>query len=240
MCASILTIIDGIVNDIEQKGFFAQGVNLTAWDSIAAHSSGFQELSILFNRTRKKTITETIMVPYRHGILHGRDLGYANKTVAAKSWATLFVIRDWAIAVKQGKKVPKEKEHKSSLFEAIKTYSKTQEQKRKLEAWKPRRLEPAKDFPIDGRPEDYKERTPEKELAQFFQYWSINNYGKMAGLIKTFSDHPLSKRAGNTRQNFQGKSLESYNSTFGIGGEAERFVFANSKSVQRHIHGHIE
>ena len=30
----VLTIIDGIVNDIEQKGFFAQGVDLTAWDSI--------------------------------------------------------------------------------------------------------------------------------------------------------------------------------------------------------------
>lgn len=105
----VLTIIDGIVNDIEQKGFFAQGVDLTAWDSIAAHSSGLQELSKLFNSARKKTNTETITVPYRHGILHGRDLGYANKVVAAKTWATLFTIRDWLWLLNKVKKFQKRK-----------------------------------------------------------------------------------------------------------------------------------
>ncbi len=206
----VLTIIDGIVNDIEQKGFFAQGVDLTAWDSIAAHSSGLQELSKLFNSARKKTNTETITVPYRHGILHGRDLGYANKVVAAKTWATLFTIKDWAMALKQGKKVPKEKEPEPSLLEVLKPYAKTQEQKKKLEAWRPRDLKPDKDFTVYGRPEEFGTHTPERELAQFFQYWSTNNYGKMAGLMKTFGDYPLSKRAGEVRLNFQGKSLEGY------------------------------
>ncbi|MFZ2070322.1 MAG: hypothetical protein WAV32_01700 [Halobacteriota archaeon] len=206
----VLTIIDGIVNDIEQKGFFAKGVDLTAWDSIAAHSSGLQELSKLFNRSRKKTNTETITVPYRHGILHGRDLGYANKVVAAKTWATLFTIRDWAMAVKQGKKVPKEKEPGPSLLEVLKSYAKTQEQKKKLEAWRPRKLELDKDFPVYGMPEEFGTHTPERELSQFFQYWSANNYGKMANLMKTFVDSPLSKRASEVRRNFQGKSLEGY------------------------------
>jgi hypothetical protein len=32
----------------------------------------------------------------------------------------------------------------------------------------------------------------------------------MAGLMKTFSNSPLSKRAGEVRLNFQGKSLEGY------------------------------
>lgn len=206
----VLTIIDGIVNDIEQKGFFAQGVDLTAWDSIAAHSSGLQELSKLFNSARKKTNTETITVPYRHGILHGRDLGYANKVVAAKTWATLFTIRDWAIALKQGKKIPKEKEPEPSLLEVLKSYAKTQEQKKKLETWMPRNLEPNKDFLAYGTPEEFETRTPERELVQFFQYWSTNNYGRMADLIKTFGDHPLSKRAGEVRLNFLGKSLTRY------------------------------
>ena len=206
----VLTIIDGIVNDIEQKGFFAQGVDLTAWDSIAAHSSGLQELSKLFNSARKKTNTETITIPYRHGILHGRDLGYANKVVAAKTWAALFTIRDWAMALKQGKKIQKKKEPEPSFLEVLKSYAKTQEQKKKLEAWRPRNLEPDKDFPAYGRPEEFESHTPERELAYFFQYWSTNNYGKMAGLMKTFGDYPLSKRAGEVRLNFQGKSLEGY------------------------------
>ncbi len=206
----VLAIIDGIVNDIEQKGFFARGVDLTAWDSIAAHSSGLQELSKLFNSARKKTNTETITVPYRHGILHGRDLGYANKVVASKTWATLFTIRDWAMALKQGKKVPKEKEPEPSLLEVLKSYAKIQEQKKKLKAWRPRDLKPDKDFPAYGMPEEFGPHTPEKELAQFFEYWSTNNYGKMTGLMKTFGDYPLSKRAGEVRLNFQGKALEGY------------------------------
>ncbi len=206
----VLIIIDGIVNDIEQKGFFAQGVDLTAWDSIAAHSSGLQRLSKIFNSARKKTNTETITVPYRHGILHGRDLGYANKVVAAKTWATLFTIRDWAMAVKQGKKDPKEKEPEPSLLDVLKSYAKTQEKKKKLEAWKPRKLKTDKDFPPYGIPQDFGTHTPERELSQFFQYWLANNYGKMAGLMKTFVYSPLSKRAGEVRLNFQGKSLEGY------------------------------
>ncbi len=206
----VLTIIDGIVNDIEQKGFFAQGVDLTAWDSIAAHSSGLQEVSNLFNSARKKTNTETITVPYRHGILHGRDLGYANKVVAAKTWATLFTIRDWAMALKQGKKVPKEKAPEPSLLEVLKSYAKTQEQKKKLEVWRARDLKPDKDFPAYGIPEEFGIHTPERELALFFQNWSTNNYGKMAGLMKTFGDSSLGKKAGEIRLNFQGKSLEGY------------------------------
>ena len=206
----VLTIIDGIVNDVEQKGFFAEGVDLTAWDSIAAHSTGLQELSRLFNSPRKKTTTEKITVPYRHGILHGRDLGFDNKIVAAKAWATLFVIRDWALAIRQGKKHPKEKEPEPSFIEVLKSYAKTKEQKKKLEAWKPRDLTPGKDFPEAGLPEDYEKNSPEYTLSLFLHYWEKSNYGKMASLIKTFVDAPLSKRAGEIREQFQGKILTGF------------------------------
>ncbi|MEH2421714.1 MAG: hypothetical protein V7K48_12575 [Nostoc sp.] len=108
----LLMLIDGLVNDIEQTGFFAEGTDLTAWDSIAAHSSGLQELSKLFRVNRKKTSTEKITIPYRNGILHGRDLGYANKIVAAKCWAALFAIKDWAIAISKGNKNPPPVEQK--------------------------------------------------------------------------------------------------------------------------------
>jgi hypothetical protein len=206
----VLTIIDGIVNDVEQKGFFAEGVDLTAWDSIAAHSTGLQELIRLFNCSRKKTTTEKITVPYRHGILHGRDLGFDNKIVAAKTWATLFAIRDWALAIRQGKKHPKEKEPEPSFIEVLKSYAKTQEQKKKLEAWKPRVLTPVKDFPEVGLPEDYENNSPEYTLSLFLHYWAKSNYGKMAPLIKNFVDAPLSKRAGEIREHFQGKILTGF------------------------------
>ncbi len=206
----VLIIIDGIVNDIEQKGFFAHGVDLTAWDSIAAHSTGLQELSKLFNTSRKKTTTETITVPYRHGILHGRDLGFDNKIVAAKTWAALFALEEWALAIKHGKKYPKEKEPEPGLIEVLKSFAKTQEQKRKLEAWKPCVITPVTDFPEAGLPEDYENNSPEHTLALFLDYWTKTNYGKMASLIKTFGDVPLSKRAGEIRENFKGKILTGF------------------------------
>ncbi len=94
---NLLMIIDGCVNDIDKgKGFFAENINLTAWDSIAAHSTGLSVIKEIFNSPRTKTTTEEITLPYRNGILHGRDLGYANRTVTAKCWAALFAIRDWA------------------------------------------------------------------------------------------------------------------------------------------------
>ena len=41
----LLIIIDGIVNDISKsKGFFSDSTDLTAWDSIAAHSSGLSSI----------------------------------------------------------------------------------------------------------------------------------------------------------------------------------------------------
>lgn len=41
-------------------------------------------------RSRNKTTTEDLTLPLRHGILHGRDLGYSNQMVAAKCWAVGF------------------------------------------------------------------------------------------------------------------------------------------------------
>jgi len=50
-----LALLDGLVNELGPRGFFAEGVNLEAWDSIAAHSSGLQELSKILGAGRYQT-----------------------------------------------------------------------------------------------------------------------------------------------------------------------------------------
>ena len=96
----VLALLDGMVNEIHYKrglparGFFADGVDLTAWNSLAGHSKGLSVLVRIFQKSRTKTTTDTISVPYRNGILHGMDLNYDNKIVAAKAWAALFATRD--------------------------------------------------------------------------------------------------------------------------------------------------
>jgi hypothetical protein len=101
----ILMVIDGAVRDFnDNKSFFSKSPSFIAWDSIAGHSSGLNALKNIMNLKREKTSTEEISIPYRHGILHGRDLGYANKVVAAKCWVALFAIKDWAQKIRNLRK----------------------------------------------------------------------------------------------------------------------------------------
>jgi hypothetical protein len=200
---SLLMLIDGLVNDIEQTGFFAEGTDLTAWDSIAGHSSGLKALSDLFSTNRKKTTTEPITIPYRNGILHGRDLNYANKIVAAKCWAALFAVRDWAQAIKEGKKNPQPQEPEPSLSESLQKWYEVQNFQKRIGQWTKRTLEVGTDIPESGKPEDYGDRTPEKTFVEFMQYWMKNNYGDMSVIIHDAYNRPKNKRAREVKMDFQ-------------------------------------
>lgn len=220
----LLMMIDGAVNDIDKgKGFFADKTNLTAWDSIAAHSSGLTALKEVFSDGRHKTTKEKISLPYRHGILHGRDLGYANRTVTAKCWAALFAIKDWAYAVKQGKKNPPPPEHElsftesfSQLKESLKDYAESKKRNnlvnKKIDTWKARQLVIGSDIPEKATSTEYRDYTPEQEAIRFAEYWTKGNYGAIAKQIHQFSKTPVSetKEAGKTRKVFEDKKLLDY------------------------------
>jgi hypothetical protein len=198
----ILILIDGFVNDIEQTGFFAEKTDLTAWDSIAAHNSGLTKLAEIFNRSRKKTTSEQLSLPYRHGILHGRDLGYANKMVAAKGWAALAAIAEWALHLRDGKKHPKPQAAIPSLNEMLCKLQEIEECKKNTAAWKPREISVGITIPESGIPTDYADGSPEQALACLFNFWKEKNYGKMALLLCDFSWRVSIKRAGEIRANF--------------------------------------
>ncbi|MBK7183958.1 MAG: zinc chelation protein SecC [Bacteroidetes bacterium] len=220
----LLMMIDGAVNDIDKsKGFFAENTNLTAWDSIAAHSTGLSALKEIFSDSRKKTNSEEITLPFRHGILHGRDLCYANKMVTAKCWAALFAIKDWAFAIKQGKKNPPPpepeltfEENLSQLKKTLDDYSESKKRNesvsKKVEEWKARQLLIGIDIPEKGASNDYKNFTPEQEAIRFAEYWSKNNFGSIAKQIHHFIKGQINekKEAGKTRKVFEGKKLLDY------------------------------
>ncbi|MBL1411507.1 hypothetical protein [Sphingobacterium faecale] len=220
----LLMIIDGGVNDIDKiTGFFAERTDVTAWDSIAAHSTGLATLKDIFNDTRAKTTEEVITMPYRHGILHGRDINYANKTVAAKCWAALFAVSDWARAVRDGKKVAPEpapeltvEETLAQLHDSVKKYEQQKERRtfeqKLLELWKARIITIGLDIPEKGHHTDYKDYTPEQEAVRFIEYWSSNNYGAIAKQIHQFSKYnfKLSSEAGKVRKVFENKIILDY------------------------------
>ncbi len=219
----VLMIIDGGVNDVDKnKGFFTETTDLTAWDSIAAHNSGLSKLRDILNKGRNRTNTEEIFLPYRNGILHGRDISYANKYVSAKCWLTLIAINDWAKAIKKNKEnppqEPKELSFKESINELKRTildYGSHQKKMKEtysfIDAWKKRSIVINKDVPSSGELDEYQKDTPERGAVKFLTNWKNKNYGSIAKQISFFKKEiNLGQEAGRVREIFDKKKLQEY------------------------------
>lgn len=183
----ILSLIDGWVNDLnivdhQRKGFFDKESKLIAYNSMTAHPKGLGKLKEVFGKTRKQTRTEEISIPYRHGIMHGMDLGYDNRMVAAKCWAALFAVRDWAVKAALNELEPPEEEEteEKSLLESIRNYQKVMADTETLRKWEPRDLVIGRDIPAFAPSKDYEENSPERKMIEFCELWQKKNYGYLA------------------------------------------------------------
>lgn len=93
----LLTIIDGIVNDIDKAtGFFSEQIDLVVDGSVVGNEQGLKIVKEVMYKGRPNTNKERITIPYRNGIFHGRDLNYGNKIVASKCWSVLFALLEWS------------------------------------------------------------------------------------------------------------------------------------------------
>lgn len=211
-----LMLIDGFVNEFEHVGFFAKKVDLSVWDSIAAHDSGLGTIARIFGKSRKKTYDEDITLPYRNGILHGRDLGYANIKVSAKALSTLLALKDWADAIKKGKKgISKEfvpptlEESLIGIASGLEQMKENQNQREHMNKWVKRELTVGDNLPAKGEVSNYEENTPEKSVIEFLSYLLRNNYGNMAKMISKHSntDKSIGIIAGELRELFDRKKL---------------------------------
>ena len=208
----VLALLDGLVNELQERrrGFFAEEVDLQAWDSIAAHNKGLNVLANIFQKGRYKTTTEQITIPYRNGILHGMDLEYDNRLVAAKTWAALFATREWAIKAEQGLLVappPKPETTWGEIFEQLRENA---DDKTRLDAWKPRTIELGQSVPITGAPDAFGSGTPERKLAEFLSYWKVRNYGYMAKCLSAKTGYSDRKLPAIVREHYSSKKLNTY------------------------------
>lgn len=214
-----LMIIDGFVNEEEATGFFAESTDLIAWDSVVGHESGLNEVSKLMSKTRRKTNVEEIKIPYRNGILHGRDLNYANPLVSSKLLAVIFSLMDWIEAKKKMKSgktkefyaAPSVEETLSSLSSFAKTREKLDQQEDMMDEWKKRDIEVGVSVPKNGRVEDFEEGTPERTLIEIFKYINDNNFGHLSDRIFYDSRQMTkAKKAGELKGLLMGIDIDSY------------------------------
>lgn len=198
----LLSLMDGIVNDITKHvGFFADSADMTAWDSIAGHETGLPAIASLLTRGKNKTNDQVISIPYRHGILHGRELAFDNKIVAAKTWGVLFAIKDWASAIERNKIAPIPKKEQT-WSDIIKSLAENQRQNKLIREWKPRTSDQVPHLPFQGEANILPSGTPERAVAEFIENWISKRYGLIANGLVYFVEKPAGKKAGLAKEDF--------------------------------------
>jgi len=200
----VLALTDGLVNELHEdhRGLFAETTELEAWDSLAAHNRGLGRIVKILRKGRYKTTTEKINLPYRHGIMHGTDLGYDNIIVAAKTWATLFAVGEWATRVERGEVNAPEEKPKETFQELLAKIRETEELKKEIENWEPR-----KSIPLEA--ELFEVGSAERVLYDFLLYWSKKNYGGMTIILphKLFDEKVAPARI---REYYKDRLLKSF------------------------------
>ena len=178
---------------------------LIAWDSISAREGGLPDLVELMASPRGHTTAGPIDVPYRHGILHGRDLGYGNRLVAAKAWAALFSLRDWAIKYERGETQRPPVEPPPSLRDSLITLADVERQRREILAWKPRsEIELPKE---GGEP---RSDTPESAALRWLSAWQARDFRGMAAWTQVSRQAQDAQLAANLESMFGVRDLASY------------------------------
>ena len=179
-----LTIADGVINDFtKNKGFFTEGLNLDCWDCLVESDKGLKKIKDIYNLPRKKTNEEEITMPYRNGILHGRELNYGNKFVAGKCIVILLAISEW---IKNKNTENKRREKYTSevnlpkLTESLKKLQETENTRKIINDWKSKDIVVGKDIPITGKKEDYTQYDFIYKLVETIEIWKSKNYGELA------------------------------------------------------------
>jgi hypothetical protein len=208
----LLMVIDGATNDATGKGFHASGVTLDVWDSLTTADGAIYGIKDIFQKGRKKTCTEPIDLPYRHGILHGMDLEYDNPIVTAKCWCFLFSVRDWLGSKKSEAeriKAFKEETKVPSLREIAKKLDQTNRLRQATEAWEPRTIS-GEYLEAINTSLVAEEGRPESIVLTCLDFWKKRNYGNMAKLFWTKMVENPKKYAGELRQQYSSISVGCY------------------------------
>ena len=227
-----LIIVDGAVNDFtKSKGFFAEGTSVDAWDCLVGCSDGLTKLKSIFNQNRTKTNTDPITLPYRNGILHGRDLNYANEYVSCKCVSLMFAVADW-MKMKDSEEKRKAEHEKSinppPIKESLAQIKENKQIREEISKWKPQTVIVGKDIPANGTSEDYIGYPYLVVVVEMLLAWKKRNYGKLSFYLQKIFSKKLSagKLAGECRKLFENKMLDTFEIT-----EVEERACALSKVV---------
>ncbi|SMP49114.1 hypothetical protein SAMN06295888_10580 [Desulfonatronum zhilinae] len=208
----ILMMIDGVVNDVVGKGFHSDKEDIDAWNSITTIDNGLGVIHNVFRKGRFKTREDEIEEPYRNGILHGLDLGYANHKVALKCWHYLFVIRDWA----QSKMTEEERHEKfikdsapPDMKEVFLKLHNNKIVKKTLSKWKAKEYSEQYYHQINSNQENIDKLLPEYVVVLFIKWLNKKNYKELSELFWEKRFYSKQTKISDIKQEFGGKVYRS-------------------------------
>lgn len=202
----LLALIDGLANDVSNHvGFFTDKLDLELFDSITSHSSGLPFLKIIMNNSRTKTTKIEINIPYRNGILHGRDLNFANKEVASKCWWVLDCLIEWADEKTLNKQTSKPK----SVQNILEEYQETQEYSTRIKNWKKRPIHSEEYWKIQSL-NSLEQGSPEYTLFSFLNAWKAEQWGKMTPLLLHNIGKHVGKATNEIKKDYQRINLTNF------------------------------
>ena len=190
----ILIVCDGFVSDIAGSSPFEKDADLRCFDSLTGHSTALPALIKILTKGVRKSYDDEINLPLRHGILHGRSLGYANKTICAKAWLLMMAFVDWANdkASEELRKREYVKEKSITFADCIKMLKDNRASKLAMDAFESYEVALLFDEPLDPT-------GPEFATMEFLSGWKARNYGKMGKYSINQRERTDSRMAGEMR-----------------------------------------
>ncbi|MEM0967590.1 MAG: hypothetical protein AAGJ81_15690 [Verrucomicrobiota bacterium] len=181
----LLAVMDGAFNQANRRGLHTDSAEMDVWDSMTVTDGSIYKVKDVFCKGRNRTRTESIDLPYRNGILHGIDLGYANEVVAAKSWCFLSVVADW-VASKNSEDSRRSKYDEDmqipSFSEIGESMARTKALKEGCAKWIARKI--SKDYLVRIQKGNKPSLgTPEEVALDFMNCLTRRNYGHMADMF---------------------------------------------------------
>jgi hypothetical protein len=193
-----LALLDGMGQELTGANFFRNTARIKPADSFLEIGPGVAQLIHLMSRSRKATSTEQLSVPFRHGIIHGTDLGYGNKIVAAKAWAALLAVGDYASDLLAPAPAP-EKSLTESAREFVEGRKWLECTKAALSSWRPRSAELLAQITAK---QDVGVGTPEEVVVRILEAWKPKRFGMIAKHSYEVLKTTESRLAGRIRDAF--------------------------------------
>ena len=190
----ILIACDGFASDVMGTSPFEKNADLTLFDSMVAHTTSLPAAIARITKGVRKSSDDALSLPLRHGILHGRSLGYANRTVCGKAWMLMIALVDWAADKRdeEARRAKDEARRSANWRDLSTSLQKNRADKEAIEAFLPVHW----DGPFDG---DLPKDEPPFAFREFLSGWKAQNFGLMAKRAVNITQQKHGHLAGRMR-----------------------------------------